>query len=325
MNLDQLRCFVVLAKTLNFRRAAEQLHMAQPSLTRLISRMEKELGVQLVNRTTRQVKLTKAGEVLVTEAQAVLTRTEQAIRTVRQTAIQESGRLGVAFTDKALYTVVPKVLSIFRDRFPHVELEILEACTENQVQALQVAKVDVGFLHPPLRAQFLALLPIYAEPMLLALPVDSPLSLQTTIAWSDLVNETLILHKREEGPVLYDYIIQQCEQNGFTPQIIHRTPEQTFLGLVTAKLGVSFATPSMRQMKNPGVVFVAIADNPPTLEYALAWRQEDTSPLVEAFRQVVEEVGILNDEFAHIDCSKERNLTSYQQVINAKATELPLC
>jgi DNA-binding transcriptional LysR family regulator len=295
MNLDQLRCFVVLAKTLNFRRAAEQLHMAQPSLTRLISRMEKELGVKLIDRTTRQVKLTKAGEVLVTEAQAVLLRTEQAIRVVRQTAMQESGQLGVAFTDKSLYTVVPKVLSVFRDRFPHVELEILEACTEKQVEALQLAKVDVGFLHPPLRDTSLALLPIYREPMLLALPIDSPLSLQTTVTWSDLVNETLILHPREEGPVLYDYIIQQCQQNGFTPQIIHKTPEQTFLGLVTAKPGVSFATLSMQQMKIPGVVFVAIADNAPTLEYALAWRQENTSPFVEAFRQVVEEAGILND------------------------------
>lgn len=292
MNLDQLRCFVVLAKTLNFRRAAEQLHMAQPSLTRSLGRMEKELGVKLINRTTRQVKLTNAGEVLVTEAQAILTRTEQAIRAVRQTAMQESGRLGVSFTDKALYTVVPKVLSVFRDRFPHVELEILEACTETQVQALELAKVDVGFLHPPLRAKSLALLPVYTEPMLLALPIDSPLSLQTTIAWSDLVNETLILHQREEGPILYDYVIQQCQQSGFTPQVFHRTPEQTFLGLVTAKLGVSLATPSMQQMKIPGVVFVAIADNAPILEYALAWRQEDTSPLVEAFRQVVEEVSM---------------------------------
>jgi DNA-binding transcriptional LysR family regulator len=312
MTLDQLRCFVVLAKTLNFRRAAEHLHMAQPSLTRLISRMEKELGVKLINRTTRQVQLTKAGEVLVTEAQAVLTRTEQAIRTVRQTAMQESGRLAVAFTDKALYTVVPKVLSVFRDRYPHVELEILEACTEIQVEALEIAKIDVGFLHPPLRAKSLALLPIYSEPMLLALPIDSPLSLQTSIAWSDLMNETLILHQRDEGPVLYDYIIQQCQQNGFTPQIIHRTLGQTFLGLVTAKLGVSLATPSLQQMKNPGVVFVAISANAPTLEYALAWRQEDTSPLVEAFRQVVEEVGILNHEFANINFLQSSNLISYQ-------------
>lgn len=292
MNLDELRCFVVLAKILNFRRAAEQLHMAQPSLTRLISRMEKELGVKLVNRTTRQVKLTSAGEVLLTEAQAVLLRAEQAIRTVRQTAVQESGRLGVAFTQKALHTIVPKVLSVFCDRFPHVKLDILEACTENQVEALRLAKVDVGFLHPPLRATFLSLLPIYQEQMLLALPIDSSLSLQTRISWPDLVNETLILHERQDGPILYDYIIQQCEKAGFTPKIIHKAAEQTFMGLVTAKLGVSFVTPSMEHVRNPGVVFVAIASDAPILEYALAWRQEDASPLVEAFRQVVEEVGL---------------------------------
>ncbi|MBE9018908.1 LysR family transcriptional regulator, partial [Chroococcidiopsidales cyanobacterium LEGE 13417] len=103
MNIEWLRCFVVLAKTLNFRRAAEQLHMAQPSLSRAIAQLESELGVKLVNRTTRQVQLTTAGKVFLTEAQAILQRTEQAIRAVRQTAIQASGRLGVGFTEMALH------------------------------------------------------------------------------------------------------------------------------------------------------------------------------------------------------------------------------
>lgn len=292
MNTEWLRCFVVIAKTLNFRRAAEQLHMAQPSLSRTIAQLEAELGVELIKRTTRQVQLTTAGKVFLTEAQAVLLRTEQAICTVRQTAIQTSGRLGIGFTEMALQTIVPKVLSVFRDRFPQIELDILEACTETQVEALRLAKIDVGFLHPPLRTPFLTLLPIYQERMVFALPVSHPLSLQEAIAWSELANETLILHERQDGPVLYDYIIHCCEQSGFTPKIVHRTTGQTFIGLVTAQLGISLLAPSMQQVKNPGVVFVAIANDAPTLEYACAWRREDVSPVVEAFRQVLEEVTI---------------------------------
>lgn len=292
MNTDWLRCFVVIAKTLNFRRAAEQLHMAQPSLSRTIAQLEAELGVELIKRTTRQVQLTTAGKVFLTEAQAVLLRTEQAICTVRQTAIQTSGRLGIGFTEMALQIIVPKVLSVFRDRFPQIELDILEACTENQVEALRLAKIDVGFLHPPLRTPFLTVLPIYQERMVFALPVSHPLSLQEAIAWSELANETLILHERQDGPVLYDYIIHCCERAGFTPKIVHRTIGQTFIGLVTAQLGISLLAPSMQQVKNPGVVFVAIANDAPTLEYACAWRREDVSPIVEAFRQVVEEVNI---------------------------------
>jgi DNA-binding transcriptional LysR family regulator len=292
MNIEWLRCFVVLAKTLNFRRAAEQLHMAQPSLSRTIAQLETELGVKLIHRTTRQVQLTTAGEVFLTEAQAVLLRTEQAICTVRQTAIQASGRLGIGFTEMALQTIVPKVLSVFRDRFPQIELDILEACTENQVEALRLAKIDVGFLHPPLRAPFLTVLPIHRERMVFALPGGHPLSLQEAIAWSELANETLILHQRQDGPVLYDYIIHCCERAGFTPKIIYRATGQTFIGLVTAQLGISLLALSMQQVKNPGVVFVAIADDAPTLEYAFAWRREDASPIVEAFRQVVEEVTV---------------------------------
>lgn len=292
MNTEWLRCFVVLARTLHFRRAAEQLHMAQPSLSRTIAQLETDLGVRLVNRTTRQVQLTRAGEVFLAEAQAVLLRTEQAIRAVRQSAIPASGRLGIGFTEMTLQTIVPKVLSIFRDRFPQIELDIFEACTENQVEALRLAKIDVGFLHPPLRTPFLAVLPIYQERMVFALPVSHPLSLQEAIAWSELAHETLILHQRQDGPVLYDYIIHCCERAGFNPKIVHRTTGQTFIGLVTAQLGISLIAPSMQQVKNPGVVFIAIADDAPTLEYAFAWRREDASPIVEAFRQVVEEVAV---------------------------------
>ena len=292
MNTEWLRCFVVLAKTLNFRRAAEQLHMAQPSLSRMLAQLETELGVQLVKRTTRRVQLTTAGKVFLTEAQAILLRTEQAICTVRQTAIQASERLGIGFTEMALQTVMPKVLSLFRDRFPQIELDILEACTENQVEALRLAKIDVGFLHPPLRTPFLTVLPIYREPLMFVLPVGHRLSLQEAIAWSELMNETLILHEPQDGPVLYDYIIHCCERAGFTPKIFHRAAGQTFIGLVTAQLGISLLAPSMQQVKNPGVVFVAIADDAPTLEYAFAWRREDASPIVKAFRQVVEEVAV---------------------------------
>jgi DNA-binding transcriptional LysR family regulator len=290
MDLHHLRCFVILSKELNFRRAAEQLYMSQPSLTRLIAQMENELGVKLVYRTTRRVKLTTAGEVFLVEAQAVLQRAEQAICAVRQAAVQESGRLGLAFTEIALHSVVPKVLSVFRDRFPNVRLDILEACTEEQVEALRIAKVDVGFLHPPLRADFLALLPVFQERLMVALPIDRSLTLQGAIAFDELVNETFVLHPRDDGPVLYDQIVTLCEQAGFSPKIFHKADEQTFMGLTAAKVGISFMPPSMQHVKNPGVTFVPLKGDAPLLELALAWRQDNFSPFVEAFICVVQEM-----------------------------------
>ena len=151
MELQHFRCFVVLAEELHFTRAAERLHLSQPHLTRIINQIEKELGVLLLQRTTRQVKLTNAGEKFLTESISVIARVEQAVKTMQNFAFGDSGKIGVGFTEMARHSVVPKIISIFRDKYPQIQLEILEDCTDELVEALRSAKVEIAFLHPPCR------------------------------------------------------------------------------------------------------------------------------------------------------------------------------
>jgi DNA-binding transcriptional LysR family regulator len=279
-----------LAQELHFTRAAERLHLSQPHLTRIIHQIEKELGVTLLQRTTRQITLTDAGEKFLGEAQAVLARVEQAMQTMRQFATSKTERLRIGFTEMARHCVLPKILSVFRDSYPQLQLDILEDCTEELVEALRNAKVDIAFLHPPLRADFLDLISISRERFMIALPLNHPLALQTEIAFTDLANDTFILHHREHGPVLYDHILHLCQQAGFSPTVIHQDTEKSFLGLVTAKIGVCFITPSMQNAKNPGIVCLPIAGDAPTLEHAVAWRLDDSSTFVKLFLHVVQEI-----------------------------------
>ena len=289
MELQHFRCFIVLAEELHFTRAAERLHLSQPHLTRIINQIEKELGVLLLQRTTRQVRLTNAGEKFLTESISVIARVEEAIKTMQSFASKNYSSLAVGFTEMARHSVVPKIISVFRDKYPEIELEILEECTEELVEALRIAKVDIAFLHPPLRAGFLNSISIYREHFTIALPFDHPLALKTEINFAALKNETFIMHHRKHGPVMYDRIFQLCKEAGFLPKVIHRDTGRSFLGYVTAKLGVCFVTPSMQHTKNPGVICLPIAGDAPILEHAIAWRKNDTSPSVEGFLKIVEE------------------------------------
>lgn len=288
MDLQHFRCFIVLAEKLNFRRAADALHLSQPHLTRLIAQIEKETGTSLFYRTTRRVSLTPAGEVFLAEARAILMRVEQAIYATRQAAEPDS--LSIAFTEMARHSVVPKILSVFRDRYSHIKLSILEACTEEQVEALHEAKVDIGFLHPPLRSQLLEVLPIYQERFMIALPSNHPLARQTEISFTDLVDETLILYAREHGPVLYDFILDLCQQARFSPKIHHLEPGQTLLSLVTAQIGVCFLTPSMQSAANSGIFCLPIVGETPVLDYAIAWRREQKTSAMRAFVNLAQEL-----------------------------------
>lgn len=290
MEIQHFRCFVVLAQELHFTRAAERLHLSQPHLTRIINKIEKELGVTLLRRTTRQITLTDAGEKFLVEAQAVLARVEQAVQTMQQFTASKTGRLRIGFTQMARHCVLPEILSVFRDRYPQVQLDILEECTEELVEALRSTKVDLAFLHPPLRADFLNLIPIHQERFMIALPLNHPLALQAEIAFTGLANDRLILHHREHGPVLYDHILHLCQQAGFSPTVIHQDTDRSFLGLVTANMGVCFIPPSMQNAKNPGIVCLPIVGDAPTLEHAVAWRRDDSSPFVKLFLQVVQEI-----------------------------------
>ncbi|MDY6901590.1 MAG: LysR family transcriptional regulator [Cyanobacteriota bacterium] len=289
MELQHFRCFIVLAEELHFTRAAERLHLSQPHLTRIINQIEKELGVPLLQRTTRQVCLSDAGNKFLTEAISVIARVEQAVQTMQQFALNETKRLSIGFTEMARHSIMPKIISVFRNKYPQTELEIVEECTEELVEALRDKKVDIAFLHPPLRADFIDLISVYRERFMIALPLAHPHALQAEVAFEDLANDTFIMHYREHGPVLYDKIIYLCQQAGFTPNIIHRSTDRSNLGYVTANVGICFITLSMQNTKNPGVICLPIKGDAPILEHAVAWRKYETLPLVEEFLGVVEE------------------------------------
>ena len=291
MELHALRYFVAVAEELHFGRAATRLHITQPALSRQIQGLEAELGLELLRRTKRTVELTEAGETFLVEVRKALQQVESAIHMAQRVARGEIGCLRIAFTPSAMHTVLPEILKQFRDHFPKVKLELTELCTLDQVEALRTEIIDVGFLHPPIEAPFLKLSPLKGERLIVALPQTHPLANQKHLPLKSLAAEPFILHPRYEGPVLYDQILHLCRKAGFEPYIVHETVKnQTRVGLVAAGIGIAFVPESLQPSGLTSVSYATLAGDSPELQLAVAWRQEQSSPVLQGFLHGVQQI-----------------------------------
>ncbi len=284
-----------MAQRLHFGRAAADLSITQPVLSDQIRRLETLLGVQLLHRTKRVVRLTEPGRIFLTEAQRTLEQTEAAIATVRRAAAGKLGKLTIGYTGPALYTVLPQILQSFRARYPEVELTLRELCTPEQEAALMADTIQVGFLHPPIDAP-LCLREVLSEPTVVALPENHPLAARSRLSVRDPAPESFILFPRSVGPVLYSEILALCAQAGFSPRIVQEvTPQPTMVGLVAAGMGVAFVAESLQNISRPGVAYRSLQEPTPVLQLAIAWKANthapdpvtQASPVLQSFLQVV--------------------------------------
>lgn len=290
MELRQLHYFLTVAEELSFSRAARRLNMAQPPLTRQIRQLEQALGVQLFDRNSRRVELTEVGAVFVKEARRILEQVEQSIETTQRASRGEVGRLVVAFEGSSAYDVIPLSLKAYRDRFPDVEMIVLGMTTNQQVEALHNDQIQLGFVVPPLQGQIegLEVEPVIQAPLIVALPESHPLAAKSTIKVRSLVKEAFIVGQRHSGCGFYDQVIEGCRRAGFSPLIKQEVNEmQVLLGLVAAGFGIAMLPESAKQFQRSGVVYRELQPASSQVALAIAWQKNRSSPLVQAFLQIV--------------------------------------
>ncbi|MDQ0189197.1 LysR family transcriptional regulator [Alicyclobacillus cycloheptanicus] len=283
MELRHLEYFVAVAEELNFARAAARLKMTQPPLSQQILQLERELGVQLFQRTKRKVELTAAGEVFLREARDVLARVDHAAEQARRADRGEIGELSIGFVGSATYDILPVVVREYRRRYPHVHLSLTEMATPVQVEALARRDIDVGVLRPPV-AGAIESVTIHAAHCVLAIPKGHPLAQAPSISVQDTACVPHILIARKTWAGLHDEIVSLCNRSGFTPHIVQEAFEfQTVLGLVAAGIGIAFVPPSAQNLHARDVVYRTVAGPAPMAAMAIAWRTTDASALVRNF------------------------------------------
>jgi DNA-binding transcriptional LysR family regulator len=276
LELPHLHYFVAVAEELHFGRAAERLGMAQPPLSRAIRAMERRLGVTLLERTTRSVALTPAGEVLLRDGRTALDAIAAAVRRTQQAGL---ARPLLRLALKADYDggLLPQVLAAYNNEPAALPVELVIGRRGEQEAALRDGRADIALLPQPFNERNLDVEPFLTEPRLLAVAATDPLASQETICLADLVGRAL----PDGRPVRLP---------GTAPGIASRTPEHSahldlsvIFNLVELGRTVWFPPQSLvRRHLRPGIAYRVVTDLPP-LRLSLAWPEESRSPAVAAF------------------------------------------
>lgn len=281
MELRQLKYFITVAEELHFGRAAESLHLSQPALSKQIQALEDSLEVQLFERTKHWVRLTIAGQKFLETARRILREVEEGVQITRQVAGGAMGRLRIGFTEATLFSLAPDMVRTYREQYPQVELILTSGGTETHVESLRTHQIDVGFVYLPIREPSLSIHPLFEEVYIAALPASHRLARQNQIALQALATEPLIFYPRSLAPVLYADFIKCCEQAGFVPNIVQEAElAQTRLGLAAAGVGITFVLSDLQNLTARGIVYRPLIGDFPMLKLALAWRHNESSPVV---------------------------------------------
>jgi DNA-binding transcriptional LysR family regulator len=290
MELKHLTSFIAVAEQLSFVRAADRLYLSQPALTGQIQKLEEELGVQLLTRNRRSVKLTDAGKVFLVEARATLSRARQAADRAQKAARGEIGRLRIGFVSSAALEIVPGIVVAFRKQHPDVTLDLMNLRTVSQVKKLIDKTLDIGFLRLPLSNELLRTTVIHREPFLLVLPKGHPRARDKQVHIAHLRNERFVSYGRRWAPGFFDSVIQMCLKEGFSPNIVQETGEMyTAVALIAAGAGIAILPKSVVLAQSKNIVMKPLAGSIPVSEIAIATRAGNNSLIVRSFIELAAE------------------------------------
>ncbi len=238
MNLRDLQYLVALADHRHFGHAAEACFVTQPTLSTQVRKLEDELGVTLVERTPRRVLLTETGERIVARAREVLNEVEQIRRIAHRDQDPEAGTLRLGIFPTLGPYLLPHVLDTIRERFPRLELLLVEDKTEEIVSRLREGKLDAAILALPVHDDTLHAEFLFEEPFVLAAPEAHSLAGRPSLRLADLEDEHLLL--LEDGHCLRDQALEVCRMAGAGErQGFRATSLETLRQMVAANVGVT--------------------------------------------------------------------------------------
>ncbi|HZE37996.1 MAG TPA: LysR substrate-binding domain-containing protein [Stackebrandtia sp.] len=241
MQLSQLRYFVTLVNTRHFTRAAERLHIAQPSLSHQIRALEKELGADLVHRARGNLTLTDAGAALLPVARRILADAETARREVAEAMNLRRGRVRIGATPSLCASIVPDVLRAYHDRYPGIDLRITEDGSHNLVRTLSGGELDLALIITPRSGLVpaLASTELLREQLVVVSDPERPAPVKRRhITIGDLREQPMVMFR--EGYDLREFTLAACRVAGFEPSFVVQGGEMdAVLGFVRAGLGAA--------------------------------------------------------------------------------------
>ncbi|MEU3689584.1 LysR family transcriptional regulator [Streptomyces narbonensis] len=312
--LLHLRYFRTVAEEQHFGRAAALLRMAQPSLSQRIQRLERELGVRLLDRGARGATLTPAGRLVLAETDHLLAAADRLAATVARVHSGAAGTLRAAVPPGLGATAVAALLTAFRERSPGATLELRELPTAEQTAELTAGTLDVGIVRHPCPAPGLAFGPTLHQPLGALLAADDPLARPAELPAAALTGRDLVLFPRADAPALHDETLTACARHGCTPTAVLAATGPDFTrGLVLSGGAIALVP---RTPDEAGTVWRPLHGTTVTWRTSTAWPEGKDSPAVRLFTDTAHTV--LRE---HADM---RTAPSTRMVFPRPASEFPL-
>jgi DNA-binding transcriptional LysR family regulator len=301
MELRQLRYFVTLAEELHFGRAAAREHIVQSALSQQLQRLERELDVLLLDRTTHHVELTPAGSAFLIEARQILAHVERAA-VAAQRAASSAPSLRVGIVD-ASYDSMPQILHQVQQQYPELEIHQIEAGVPEQFRLLADGRLDVGIgrasLAPPEVASELFRL----DPLGVLVPGDHRLAASPGVPVARLAAEPLLFAEEQRSPEFNQFVIELCRSVGFVPRLYRGTVESIRAAVdLVAQGRCALCVPASCVMAVPGIVWRPLVAPVSRYPWSVLWRAGDPS---EHVRTLVASARTLSQKLGWLEASSQ--------------------
>lgn len=292
MELRHLRYFVAVAEEKSFNKAAERLYISQPPLSRQIKQLEEEIGVTLIDRDNRPLKLTEAGEFFYEHAIQILKKSDNLrTMTLRKGGFDKS--LSIGFVSSILYGILPKVIARFREIYPNIEIKLYELNSWQQTQALTEGKIDVGFGRLLFEDASIRRLLLREESLVVAVPIGHRLAQeqQSTVRLMDLTNENLLLYPTAPRPSFIDYVLELFEARNLKANYYTEVRElHIALGLVAAGVGLTIVPKTLEHLRYQEIMYIPFESGVLTSPVVMSVRHFDKSELLKTLLEVTYQI-----------------------------------
>ncbi len=287
MEIAQLRAFLAVAEELHFGRAAERLHMAQPPLSRAVKQLERDLGTELFERTTRRVRLTTAGEALLGPARDVLESMRVARSAVASAGQGETGTVRLGFAGPSTYLLIGQLGRLVRDRHPGIELSLQSTTyVYEALRQVMAGELDAAIVRWEREPPGIAHRIVAVEHYVLVVPADHPFAGRDLVSMAECRDEPFVALPADPGSSVRDAFIRTAYDAGFAPDIVQTAPDSwTVMALVAARVGITFTIDTaLHGVLQEGIAMVRLAEGLSPVHARLAWRHGDQNP---ALREVL--------------------------------------
>lgn len=285
-DIRQVRAFLFVADELHFGRAAARLFTSQPALSRTIHALEEAVGAPLLERSTRRVRLTDAGEAFAAESRLAFGHLERAATAAQNAADGKVGRLRIGYMDFAINGRLPTLLNNFRAKYPRDILDLQYNPSAKQRNALLEGRLDVGLIIGEFTSQKVANVLVEQNDYVALLPDSHKLARADKVCLSDLAKEPFVMGSEDAFSTFRQFLFPLCHTAGFFPNIVQQASSTNgIFGMVAAGVGVSVYAGCARNIRRVGVTIKPLADVQETIPTFAAWVTDNPSEVLQRFKE----------------------------------------